>query len=74
MYGVIDCKKPVIAMVNGGAIGAGATILPHCDLVLASDKAFFYTPFPLLGIVPEFCSSYTFPKLMGLVKVCSNSK
>lgn len=66
MYGFIDCKKPIIAMVNGGAVGAGATLLPFCDLVLASDKAFFLTPFAALGIVPEFCSSITFPQIMGL--------
>lgn len=38
MYGFIDCKKPIIAMVNGGAVGAGTTLLSFCDLVLASDK------------------------------------
>lgn len=69
MYGFIDCKKPIIAMVNGGAIGVGATLLPFCDQVFASEKAFFYSPFPVIGIVPEFCSSYLYPKIMGLAKV-----
>lgn len=69
MYGMIDCKKPIIALVNGGAIGIGTTMLPHCDLVIAAENAYFYTPFPLIGIVPEFCSSYALPKIMGLAKV-----
>lgn len=73
MYGIIDCKKPIIALVNGAAIGIGATILPYCDLVIATDKAYFYTPFPLIGMVPEFASSYTFPKVMGTTKVFFNT-
>ncbi|ODM96736.1 Enoyl-CoA delta isomerase 2, mitochondrial [Orchesella cincta] len=68
MFGFIDCRKPIIALVNGPAIGAGATMLPFCDQVLASDKAFFSTPFPAIGIVPEFCPSYLFPKIMGYSK------
>jgi len=68
MFGFIECRKPIIALVNGPGIGAGATLIPFCDQVLASDKAFFATPFPLIGIVPEFCSSYLFPKIMGYAK------
>ncbi|CAL8125617.1 unnamed protein product [Orchesella dallaii] len=68
MFGFIECRKPIIALVNGPGIGAGATLLPFCDQVLASDKAFFATPFPAIGIVPEFCSSYLFPKIMGYSK------
>ncbi|CAL8125615.1 unnamed protein product [Orchesella dallaii] len=68
LKGLLECTKPIIALVNGPAIGVGATMLPFCDQVLASDKAFFATPFTAIGIVPEVCSSYLFPKIMGYSK------
>jgi len=57
--------KPVVAAVNGLAVGLGVTMLPYCDLVLAAADARFRTPFVSLGVVPEAGSSFTLPALLG---------
>ncbi len=57
--------KPIVAAVNGPAIGASVTSATLCDALLASDKATFSTPFAALGVPPEGCSSVHFPRLMG---------
>ena len=57
--------KPLVAAVNGVAVGIGFTLLPHCDLVLAAESARFRTPFAELGVPPEAASSYLFPARMG---------
>ena len=57
--------KPLLAAVNGFAIGIGFTILPHCDIVLVADSSRFRTPFAEMGVPPEAASSYLFPARMG---------
>jgi len=57
--------KPLVAAVNGVAVGVGFTMLPHCDLVLASTDARFRAPFAPMGVPPEAASSYLFPLRMG---------
>ena len=57
--------KPIVAAVNGMAVGLGTTMLPYCDVVLASSDARFRLPFARLGVVPEAGSTFTLPAVMG---------
>jgi len=65
LYSLAQNVKPLIAAVDGVAIGIGTTMLFHCDYVLASTTAKFSTPFIHLGLVPEGASSLLIPRTMG---------
>lgn len=57
--------KPVIAAVQGPAVGMGVTMLPHFDLVYAAEHATFLVPFVRLGLVVEYAGSFALPRLIG---------
>ncbi len=65
LQALVDLDKPLVAAVNGLAVGIGVTLLLHCDLVYAAEAAPFQTPFAKLGLCPEAMSSYLIPMTMG---------
>src|SRR6478736_6039518 len=65
---LINFVKPIVAAVQGAAIGGGTTMLTHCDFVFAGESAKFQMPFINLALVPEFGSSYSVPARIGYLR------
>jgi enoyl-CoA hydratase/carnithine racemase len=63
---IFACKKPVIAAINGAAVGIGATMTLPMDQRLASDKARIGFVFGKIGITPEACSTWFLPRIVGI--------
>jgi len=63
---IYECLKPTIAAVNGAAVGVGVTSMLPMDVRIASENARFGFVFARRGIVPEACSSYFLPRVVGI--------
>jgi len=63
-----DMPKPIIAAVNGFAVGAGFSLALLCDLVIASEKAKFGMAFVNMGLIPDMGALYALPKIVGVQK------
>lgn len=68
MQALLACNLPVVAKVEGLAVGIGTTLLLHCDFVYAHKDTKFAMPFINLGVVPEYASSYIIPRFSGHLK------
>jgi enoyl-CoA hydratase/carnithine racemase len=67
---IFDMKKPLIAAINGVAVGVGITMTLPMDIRLAADSARFGFVFSKLGIVMEACSTWFLPRIVGISKAC----
>ena len=65
LIAISEARKPIVAAVNGLAVGVGVTMLLHCDLVYAGRGATFQMPFVNLGLCPEAGSTLLLPRIMG---------
>jgi enoyl-CoA hydratase/carnithine racemase len=63
---IYECTKPVIAAINGPAVGVGVTMTLAMDVRIASEKARFGFVFARRGIIPEACSSWFLPRVVGI--------
>ena len=65
---IISCPVPTIAAVNGAAAGAGANLALACDVVIASETAYFLQAFTRIGLIPDAGGTYVMPRAMGMAK------
>lgn len=62
---IAHCKKPVVSLVNGPAVGAGAMLALICDICLATENSYFSQAFVNIGLIPDTGGTYWLPKLLG---------
>ncbi|WP_322893614.1 MULTISPECIES: enoyl-CoA hydratase-related protein [unclassified Yoonia] len=65
---IFDCRIPTIASVNGPAAGAGANLALACDVVIASDAAYFVQAFTRIGLIPDAGGTYWLPRQVGAAR------
>ncbi len=65
---ITECPVPTIAAVNGAAAGAGANLALACDVVIATERAFFLQAFTRIGLIPDAGGTYVLPRTMGMAK------
>ncbi|MCB1339592.1 MAG: enoyl-CoA hydratase/isomerase family protein [Pseudooceanicola sp.] len=65
---IYDCPVPTIAAVNGPAAGAGANLALACDVVIATESAYFLQAFTRIGLIPDAGGTWFLPRQMGLAK------
>ncbi|MEX0369822.1 MAG: enoyl-CoA hydratase-related protein [Tateyamaria sp.] len=65
---IVDCPVPTVAVVNGAAAGAGANLALACDVVIASESAYFLQAFSRIGLIPDAGGTYVLPRTMGMAK------
>ncbi|MEL6363161.1 MAG: enoyl-CoA hydratase [Pseudomonadota bacterium] len=63
---ILNAKKPIVAAVNGPAVGVGLTLLLHCDIAYGAESSTFRAPFVKVGVVPEAASSLLLPRVVGM--------
>jgi len=63
-----EIEKPVVAAVNGIAAGAGANIALACDIVIATESAYFMQAFSKIGLIPDSGGTFTLPRLVGMAR------
>ena len=62
---IAKCRKPIISLVNGPAVGAGAMLALICDFTLATESSYFSQAFVNIGLIPDTGGTYWLPKLLG---------
>lgn len=62
---IANCRKPVVSLVNGPAVGAGAMLAIICDITLATESSYFSQAFVNIGLIPDTGGTYWLPKIMS---------